>query len=77
MLGSARCATGSQEPIDPRIGVCLRGGQPQDGTLDTLVRPTVNTEAMGVFLAEVSRRQAEECRVMVLDGAGWHKARRL
>jgi transposase-like protein len=50
---------------------------PQDGTLDTLVLPTVNTEAMGVFLAEVSRRQAEEFIVMVLDGAGWHKARRL
>src|SRR4051812_6286633 len=26
---------------------------PQDGTLDTLVLPTVNTEAMGLFLAEV------------------------
>jgi transposase-like protein len=50
---------------------------PQDGTLDTLVLPTVNTEAMGVFLAEVSRRHAEEFIVMVLDGAGWHKARRL
>ncbi len=39
--------------------------------------PTVNTEAMSLFLAEVSRRQAEEFIVMVLDGAGWHKARRL
>ena len=50
---------------------------PQDGLLDTLVLPTVNTEAMSVFLAEVSRRHAEEFIVMVLDGAGWHKARRL
>jgi putative transposase len=50
---------------------------PQDGLLDTLVLPTVNTEAMNIFLAEVSRRHAEECIVMVLDGAGWHKARRL
>jgi putative transposase len=50
---------------------------PQDGILDTLVLPTVNTEAMSVFLAEVSRRHAEEFIVMVLDGAGWHKARRL
>ena len=45
---------------------------PQDGLLDTLVLPTVNTEAMNIFLAEVSRRHAEECIVMVLDGAGWH-----
>jgi transposase len=50
---------------------------PQDGILDTLVLPTVNTEAMSIFLAEVSRRHAEEFLVMVLDGAGWHKARRL
>ncbi len=50
---------------------------PQDGMLDTLVLPTANTEAMSVFLAEVSRRHAEEFIVMVLDGAGWHKARRL
>jgi transposase len=41
------------------------------------VLPTANTEAMSVFLAEVSRRHAEEFIVMVLDGAGWHKARRL
>jgi hypothetical protein len=44
---------------------------PQDGILDTLVLPTVNTEAMSIFLAEVSRRHAEEFLVMVLDGAGW------
>jgi transposase len=50
---------------------------PQDGLLDTLVLPTVNTEALSIFLAEVSRPHATEFIVMVLDGAGWHKARRL
>jgi transposase len=50
---------------------------PQDGTLDTLVLPTANTEAMGIFLAEVSQRHADEWIVMVLDGAGWHRAKRL
>jgi transposase-like protein len=50
---------------------------PQDGLLDTLVLPTVNTEAMGIFLAEVSQRHADEFIVMVLDGAGWHRAKRL
>jgi transposase-like protein len=50
---------------------------PQDGTLDTLVLPTVNTEAMGIFLAEVSQRHVDEFIVMVLDGAGWHRAKRL
>lgn len=50
---------------------------PHDGTLDTLVLPTANTEAMSVFLAEVSQRHAHEFVLMVLDGAGWHRAKRL
>jgi transposase len=49
---------------------------PQDGALDTLVLPWANTEAMGVFLAEVSKRPPDEFILMVLDGAGWHRARR-
>jgi len=50
---------------------------PHDGTLDTLVLPSVNAEAMSVFLAEVSERHANEFILMMLDGAGWHRARRL
>jgi transposase-like protein len=50
---------------------------PHDGVLDTLVLPAVNAEAMGMFLAEVAQRHANEFIVMVLDGAGWHKAKRL
>jgi transposase len=49
---------------------------PHDGSLDTLVLPSVNTEAMSVFLAEVSQRHANEFIVMVRDGAGWHRAKR-
>jgi transposase len=50
---------------------------PHDGTLETLVLPSVNTEAMSVFLAEVSQRHAHEFILMVLDGAGWYRAKRL
>jgi len=50
---------------------------PHDGVLDTLVLPTANTEAMNVFLAEVAQRHADEWILLVLDGAGWHKAKRL
>ena len=50
---------------------------PHDGVLDSLVLPKVNTEAMGVFLAEVAERHAHEFIVMVLDGAGWHRAKQL
>lgn len=50
---------------------------PHDGTLDSLVLPAVHAEAMSVFLAEVSQRHPGEWIFMVLDGAGWHKAKRL
>jgi hypothetical protein len=49
---------------------------PHDGVLDTLGLPGVNTEAMSVFLAEVAQRHADEFILRVLDGAGWHKAKR-
>jgi hypothetical protein len=47
---------------------------PHDGTVDRLVLPGVETEAMTLFLAAVAARHAEEFLVMVLDGAGWHCA---
>lgn len=50
---------------------------PHDGVLDILVLPEVHTEAMGVFLADVAQRHSGEFIVMVLDGAGWHKAKHL
>ena len=50
---------------------------PHDGTLDSLVLPAVPAEAMSVFLAEVSRRHPGQLILLVLDGAGWHKAKRL
>lgn len=50
---------------------------PQDGTLASLVLPSVHAEAMSVFLAEVSQPHPQELIVLGLDGAGWHKAKRL
>lgn len=45
-----------------------------DGVLDTLILPYVNSDCMQVFIDEVSGRHPEDRIVMVLDGAGWHKA---
>jgi DDE superfamily endonuclease len=41
------------------------------------VLPAVHAEAMSTFLTEVSQRHPQELIVMVLDGAGGHKAKRL
>jgi transposase len=45
-----------------------------DGGLDTLILPHVNSICMQVFLDEVAARHLGERLVMVLDGAGWHRA---
>lgn len=50
---------------------------PVDGVLDSLVLPEASTGAMNIFLAEVSARHPDEFIVMVLDGAGWHRAHAL
>jgi transposase len=47
---------------------------PHDGVLVRRVLPAVNARTMTLFLAEVAARHAEEHILMVLDGAGWHKA---
>jgi transposase len=47
---------------------------PHDGALVSLVLPEVNAELMSLFLAEIARRYARTFIVLVLDGAGWHRA---
>ena len=50
---------------------------PHEGTLDSLVLPVVDAAAMSLFLAEVARRHPDELLLVVLDGAGWHRAQEL
>jgi hypothetical protein len=50
---------------------------PHDGTLDSLILPDVNAEAMTLFLTEVSDRHPDDFVLMFMDQAGWHKAKNL
>ena len=50
---------------------------PHDGLLDTLLLPSVGADIMSIFLAEVARRHRNELILMLLDGAGWHRAKDL
>ena len=47
---------------------------PADGVLDSLILPTVNAQAMSLFLHEVSQRHPDDFILMVMDKAGWHVA---
>jgi len=48
---------------------------PQDGQHDNLVLPVANTEAISIFLEELSRRHPGEDLLIIMDQAGWHKAK--
>ena len=48
---------------------------PLEGELDWRIGPVMNTEAMGMFLAQVSAAHPEDFIVMVVDGASSHVAK--
>ncbi len=72
-------------PVRPVVGAQLvreflyvfGAVSPQDGQHDSLLLPRANTEAMSVFLEELARRHSGEHILLILDGAGWHRARAL
>jgi hypothetical protein len=47
------------------------------GQLESLVLPYCNADCMQIFLDEISFRHAGEKIAMVVDGAGWHKSKKL
>lgn len=54
------------------VAVC-----PHNGAMDSLILPEVSEEAMSIFLREVSARHPDDFILMLMDGAGWHKAKAL
>ncbi len=50
---------------------------PLEGELDWRICPIMNTEQMGIFLAQVSAAHPEDFIVMVVDGASSHVAKAL
>lgn len=47
---------------------------PQDGQMTSLILPWVDAKLMGLFLAHTAAQFPDEHCIMLLDGAGWHKA---
>jgi transposase len=66
------CASHIREYSYAYAAVC-----PHDGIMDSLVLPWADTRCMDLFLAEVAQRHPDDFIVMVLDGAGWHRAQAL
>ena len=51
--------------------------EPASGEAFTLLLPSTNTETMSVFLEEFAQMYPTEKLTLVMDGAGWHKAKKL
>lgn len=50
---------------------------PETGEISSLISPYMNTHAMSVHLDILSKEHPDTCNVVVLDGAGWHRAKAL
>lgn len=48
-----------------------------DGRMESLVLPRCDTDCMQIFLDEISSRHPDEKILMVMDCAGWHRAKSL
>jgi hypothetical protein len=50
---------------------------PFDGKIFSLILPWVDAEGMSVFLRHTTQAFEGEACIMILDGAGWHRANNL
>lgn len=50
---------------------------PTDGASTCLIMPDVNAQTMSLFLKTVAQDYPNDFILMVLDGAGWHRAKDL
>jgi len=76
----ARRGTRPRAPRDTRHkwGYIFGAACPGRGTAAGLVLPYVNAEAMELHLAEIAKTVASGAHaLLILDGAGWHGAKRL
>jgi hypothetical protein len=70
-----RPSIGSQivrEYVYAYVAVC-----PQDGQMTSMILPWVDAKLMSLFLAHTAAQFPNEHCVMILDGAGWHRAHEL
>jgi DDE superfamily endonuclease len=50
---------------------------PQSGEMISLIFPACNTQAMNIFLEDVSKQFSTSFIVMQVDGASWHRSHEL
>lgn len=80
-IGHAWLETGKRTPMPVKLGFknfyLYSAVELGTGECFTLEIPHVNTICLNVFLQEFSRNYPNEQILLVMDGAGWHKSKKL
>lgn len=80
-LGHGWFEKGSRTQVKIKLGFdnfYLYGAvSPASGQHISLILPNVNTQCMNIFLQELAIVMGNKKIFLVLDGAGWHKSKRL
>ena len=74
-------ARGTRPTVDTKIGYknfYLYGAvDSSNGNHFSLIMPWVNTECMNIYLQQLSKEYSADQIGLIMDGAGWHKAKDL
>ncbi len=80
-IGHGWFATGKRSRVSVKLGFdnfyTYSAVEPSSGETVSLILPKINTEAMNIFLLELSQTYKDDKITLVLDGAGWHKSKKL
>lgn len=80
-LGHGWFTTGIRSSVKVKLGFknfyVYGAVEPSNGDMFSLILPKVNTELMNLFLQKMSECYRRENIVVVMDGAGWHKSKKL
>ena len=80
-LGHGWFPTGLRSSVKVKLGFknfyVYGAVEPGTGEMFSLTLPKVNTELMNLFLQKMSECYSGEKIVLVMDGAGWHKSKKL
>ena len=73
--------TGIRTPVKIKLGYknfyLYSATSPKTGKEFTLLLPNVNIQCMSIFLEEFAKVNKDQKIVIVMDGAGWYKSKKL
>lgn len=80
-IGHGWFPTGERSRVNVKLGFknfyVYSAIEPETGEVFSLIFPKVNAECMSLFLKEMAEKYPLDQIALVMDGAGWHRAKKL